>query len=129
MRKLIGVMALLVALVACKKAEPQLKLEDLPAGEATRGAALFEQGVRGATACSKCHRTDSVDQAGPGLQGIGGRAGQRVDGQNATEYLFESILRPARYLVTGFSNLMPSDYATKLSAQQVADLIAYLLTL
>ncbi len=52
-----------------------------------------------------------------------------MDDQSAEEYTFYSILRPSKYLVQGFSNVMPSNYEEKLSQQETADLITYMLTL
>jgi hypothetical protein len=48
---------------------------------------------------------------------------------SAEEYAQTSILQPAAYLVSGFSNTMYNQYGQHLSQQDIADLIAYLLTL
>jgi mono/diheme cytochrome c family protein len=128
-QKLFGLLALVLVLSACQQDAPKIAFSDLPGGSAERGAQIFQQGTNGSVPCSTCHRTDSVTLAGPGLGGIGQRAGTRVEGESAREYLYYSILRPARYLVTGFSNLMPPDFEDKFTAQDVADLIAYLSTL
>jgi len=129
MRQTIILLLILIALVACKKEDPKITVSDLPSGNIESGAKIFNDGKNDATACSSCHRTDDTDSTGPSLAGIGNRAGERVEDQSADEYLLESILRPARYLVTGFSTQMPSDYEDKLSAQDFADLIAYLKSL
>lgn len=123
--------ALLVAtlLAACAPEDLPYQLDKLPAGDAQRGAALFTQSVGGAAACSACHSANGSSSSGPPLEGYSQVAGTQVKGQSAEAYTFYSILRPARHLVRGYSNVMPSDYAKKLSAQEVADLIAYLLTL
>lgn len=123
------VFGVILILAGCQTEEPKSALDALPEGEVTRGEALFLKGVNEAAACATCHRTDEVNLVGPGLGGIGQRASERVGGQTAQEYLYNSILRPARYLVRGFSNVMPQDLEQKLSAQDIADLIAYLLTL
>jgi mono/diheme cytochrome c family protein len=129
MKRLILAAILGLMLAACQQAAPRIAFDDLPEGDAARGAMLFRQGVNGSTVCTTCHRTDDLTLVGPGLEGVSQRAGQRVPGESAREYLYNSILRPAKYLVTGFSNLMPPDFETKFSAQDVADLIAYLMTL
>ncbi len=102
---------------------------DLPAGDAAPGAALFDRPVNGAAACSACHAAGTERRAGPPLAGYGQIAGARVPDEDPAVYTFYSIIRPSRYVVRGYSNTMPSDYDKRLSQQQIADLIAYLLTL
>lgn len=117
------------SLWGCAPEDLPYSLSDLPAGDAERGAVLFSQSVGGAPACANCHSLDGGASAGPPLDGYGASAATRVKGQSAEAYTFDSILRPARHLVRGYSNIMPGEYGKKLSAQDVADLIAYLLTL
>jgi ubiquinol-cytochrome c reductase cytochrome b subunit len=46
------------------------------------------------------------------------------------QYLFESIVNPNGYVVSGFAaNIMPASYANQLTDQDMADIIAYLQTL
>ena len=126
----VGLAALVaVALGGCAPKDLPYALDDLPAGDAGRGAALFTQTIGGTPACSACHSADGSSSSGPPLDGYGQAAGTRVKGQSAEEYSFYSILRPARHLVRGYSNVMYSQYADKLSQQDVADLIAYMLGL
>ena len=66
---------------------------------------------------------------GPSLAGIAGRAANRVEGQSAADYLQLSILRPGDYVVEGFSELMPTNFGTTLSGEQLDALLAYLMTL
>lgn len=108
-----------------EEAEPTEEVEPTeeaasPAGDPAAGEELF------ATNCSACHAEE--DGAGPPLAGIGERAATRVDGMSAEEYLHESIVDPAAYVVEGFAPIMPKDYADKLSEEEITDLIAYLLT-
>ena len=63
------------------------------------------------------------------MTGISQRAGQRVPGLSAEEYIRQSILEPSAYLVSGYRNIMYPLYKDKLSQQDLADLIAYLETL
>jgi hypothetical protein len=77
-----------------------------------------------------CHAVGpEPSKAGPSLQDYSTLASQRVKQQTAEDYTFYSILRPSEHIVQGYSNVMPSDYAQKLSRQEIADLIAYLLSL
>lgn len=99
-------------------------------GDAARGKALFNKGVGDAPSCSSCHALAAGPFAiGPALGGISKQAGTRVAGMDAEAYLRQSILDPKAYTVSGFRPIMYADYATHLSAQDIADLIAYLSTL
>jgi len=108
----------------------------LPAGEAGRGKSLSEAGL----GCSGCHVLTAVGPkwlAEGGVAGIGTRAESRFQAagyagkaNSAEQYLFESIVLPNTSVVEGFQpNLMPQNYADRLSAQDMADLIAYMLSL
>jgi len=131
MRFKLSIAALLVALlVGCSSTPPKIAFTDLPAqGDAGRGAHVFTTGVSDAPACATCHRTDGVTLVGPGLGGLATRAEARVSGLSAREYVYQSIVSPAKYIVGGFTNLMYDKYGDKLSAQDIADVIAYLLQL
>jgi cytochrome c553 len=119
----------LLALTACAH-QSRYTFADIPAeGDPAHGAVLFNQGKDSAPACSTCHEITAQTTIGPGLAGIGERAGTRVSGQSAKEYIFNSITNPPLVLVTGFSNLMYDQYEAKLTPQDIADLTAYLLQL
>ena len=83
------------------------------------------------TGCLACHSLDEgVTIVGPSWYGLGDRAGSRVEGQSAEEYLYRSIVSPDDYVVEGFPpGIMPQIYGDTLNEQEIADLIAYLLTL
>lgn len=119
---------LLVALAACSPsaAEPT-EVTPLPPGDATHGAQLFVESVNNAPTCHTCHELDETSLVGPGMKGYGARAATRVEGLTAIQYTYESITKPASYVVPGFANGMYNGYASKLSQQDIADLIAYLL--
>ena len=130
MRALIRLLPLLlIVLAACSPDELDFAYDDLPPGDPARGAELYAESVSGGASCLSCHSLDGAKGAGPPLDGYAGVAGERVDGRSAEAYTFESLLRPSKHLVRGYSNIMPSDYAEKLSRQDIADLIAYMLTL
>jgi mono/diheme cytochrome c family protein len=101
-----------------------------PHRDPARGAALFKEGVGGQPACLTCHSLTDQRIVGPGLGGIAARAGQRVRGKTADQYLRESILDPSAYIVPDYpGGVMPSSAVQVLTPQQVDDLVAYLLTL
>jgi mono/diheme cytochrome c family protein len=103
-------------------------------GDATRGEALFKQTIIGsasAPGCITCHSLEAgVILVGPAQNNVGAEAGMRVPGQSAEVYLRESIVNPDAYLVEGFpAGLMYQFYERDLTAQQIDDLVAYMLTL
>jgi len=116
-------------LVACEPDPPEIAFTDLPPGDAGSGSKLFEQSINDAASCSSCHSLEAVNQAGPGLAGYGAIAGERVSGESAEEYSYWSIVAPSRHLLSGFSNVMPSNYDEVLTEQDIADLIAFMLEL
>jgi mono/diheme cytochrome c family protein len=121
--------------------------QKLPAGDAANGQQLAQT-----LACTACHISqggavtigpDWMPAPDNNNQGIGTRAEARFKAPdyhgkaaNADQYLFESIVAPDAYLVTGRptfapggTSLMPHDFSVKMSAQMTADVIAYLKTI
>lgn len=108
--------------------------EDLPEGDAANGPSLYQ--VNG---CAGCHGDpDNPGSAavGPHLGNIGNVAATQVPGMSAEQYIYESILNPNAYIVpecpTGpcaEPSVMRADYGLVLSAQDMADLVAYYMTL
>ena len=94
-------------------------------GDAVNGEALFA--VQG---CSGCHSTGANRVVGPGLSGVGTTAETRVAGLNADEYLTQSIKSPNAFVVPDFfADLMPTTFGQTLSEQEIADIVAYLISL
>ena len=112
-------------------------------GNAANGQKLAE-----AKGCFACHVTAPTGPAwraegDPNGEGIGTRAEKRLGAgytgkaDSAAQYLLEAIIQPNAYLVPGESyvvaatgkSLMPETYPATLEKQDVADLIAYLLSL
>jgi mono/diheme cytochrome c family protein len=88
-----------------------------------RGRQLFDT-----AGCTACHGEDAagVEDAGPSLLGIGAAAGERAPGVAAADYLRASVLAPAAWVVEGYTQ--PGECAAVVSDAQLADLVAYLLT-
>lgn len=103
-------------------------------GDAAKGETLYKQttvGPNNAPGCVTCHSLEAgVTIVGPSHAGIGTRASTQVEGKSAEEFLRESIVSPDAHIVEGFTaGVMYPNYAKDLSEQEVADLVAYLLTL
>ncbi len=80
--------------------------------------------------CAICHATtpDTVVR-GPSLDGIATRANDRVPGQDARAYIFNSIMRPADYIVPDYDNIMPTTLSKTLTGEELDAVVAYLLTM
>lgn len=109
--------------------------KELPEGDAAAGEALTVS-----LGCTACHITTPTGPAwlpSADQPGIGERAGVEFTlpeytgkATSAEQYLFESIVDPNIFVVSGFaSGLMPQNYGATLTDQNMADLIAYLLSL
>jgi coenzyme F420-reducing hydrogenase delta subunit/cytochrome c2 len=101
-------------------------------GDAEEGERIFYGGAANTRAgCAVCHSLEpEISVVGPSLAGVAERAGTRVPGLSAEDYLRQSILTPDTYVVEGYSTgLMPANYAEILDEQQVKDVLAFLATL
>lgn len=112
-------------------------------GDATFGKDTFEfvPNIETQQTCRTCHNPDEpVHGVGPYLYGIATVAGERVEGMDAVEYLHESIVNPNAHMappqvgpegqeVPWPEGLMPQSWGEQLEAQQIADLVAYLMSL
>ena len=78
-----------------------------------------------------CHSLEpGVRIVGPSQAGLATRAGTRRPGYSAELYIYESITRPNAYIVDTFQpDLMPKTFKETLKPQDLANLIAFLLTL
>jgi mono/diheme cytochrome c family protein len=107
----------------------------LPQGDAKAG----EQKANslGCVACHIASPTGPAWLASGDQPAIGVRAQERFQqpdyqgkAQSPEQYLFESIVSPNTYVVPGFApGVMPQNYGNTLTEQDMADLIAYLLSL
>jgi nitric oxide reductase subunit C len=106
--------------------------QSIQVGNPEAGEKLFHQvTIEAAPGCITCHSTEPNKViVGPSLAGIASRAGERIPGQTAEEYLTNCILNPNVYVVDGFPiSVMYQKYKEALTDEQVRDLTAYLSTL
>lgn len=113
------------------------------AGDAERGAELMVSKSKGN--CLACHEVTALKDApfhgevGPILDGVGGyRSAEELRGIVANAKMtFDGTVMPAFYKTTGFNRpgdgytgkAAPADLAPILTAQEIEDVVAFLLTL
>jgi mono/diheme cytochrome c family protein len=80
--------------------------------------------------CRGCHNDDpAVAMTGPSWNNVADHAANRVPGMSPANYLYTSIMDPGAYVVPNFpGGVMPPVYADSLSTEDLANLVAYLLT-
>ncbi len=139
----IGILSMALLIVAaCASDPPEPRTPPPPVPTATtpptppdpvNGEKVFR-----ANRCSACHSTGTniLEKSlspgryyeGPALAGVLERAATRVEGLSAEEYIEQSIRDPGAFVVSGFSNVMPTTFGS-LPDNDVQDLVAYLSTL
>lgn len=119
------------ALVGAGVAYPQFQRPEPPvvASEdaSERGKDLFWSSSVG---CFRCHAIEGTGGTrAPDLTHVASRAGQRVAGLSADQYLLEKVSAGAtyRFKVPEYAPIMPP-FEKMLAKEQVRDLVAYLLT-
>jgi len=115
------------------QSEEQAGVDPKEKGDPERGREIFQNGggiyAENGPMCMNCHSLDdSEGKYGPTLQGISGRAGERVPGLTAEEYVRQSILEPDAYIFGDYPEKMGRIHAALLSDDDVEDLVAFLLT-
>ncbi|MCU0486393.1 MAG: c-type cytochrome [Anaerolineales bacterium] len=128
MKKFSLVLLLMISflLLACEGTNSS-SASDIKAGEL-----LFKQSAIGSqVGCITCHSLEpDVTLIGPSLAGIGARAATLVAGQSAEVTLTEAIINPDADIAEGFvASIMPKGYEQALTAEQIAQLVAYMLSL
>lgn len=84
--------------------------------------------------CNVCHKIDedqtedNIGQPGPHQGNLYERAGDRVEGMSAEEYVYNSIINPNDHVVEGyFPNVMLQDYAEKMTEEEIRGLVSWML--
>jgi cytochrome c2 len=95
---------------------------------AVKGNAAAGKAVFAANGCSACHTftpAGATGKVGPDLDNLAEYA--KTAGQPLDDFIHESIVSPDAYIAPGFTKgIMPGTYGSTLSAQQLADLVAFL---
>jgi mono/diheme cytochrome c family protein len=108
---------------------------ELPEGDPVNGEVLAAS-----KACTGCHVNTNTGPAwlpDGTTPGIGARAETRFsqsdytgNATSAEQYLLESVIQPNVFVIEGYAEgIMPGTYSSTLTAQDAADLIAYMLSL
>jgi cytochrome c oxidase subunit 2 len=123
----------MVLLTACGDGQADTTTQTAAVGDPERGRQIWEDGGGVLSGnCSGCHSLDGSEQVdnrrAPTWQGISGSAGDRVPGLSGEQYLRESIVDPAAYIVEGYSDFMLKGYRFLLSEEDIDNLVVFLLT-
>ena len=109
---------------------PQSTPAETTPAPATSNTAQLAAGKKVFTSsgCAACHTLKDAGAsgtAGPDLDKVGADA--KTAGMALAAYVQESIVDPNAYVVPGFSKgVMPPDFKTTLTAQQISDVVAYI---
>ncbi len=77
--------------------------------------------------CTSCHSIEGISETaeiGPNLTGLADRAGDRVKGLSADQYIRQSVLDPQAFIVDGYGPLMPT---LPLNTDELDALVGFLL--
>lgn len=102
-------------------------LDPGPQPEAAATDAIEGQTVFLTKGCTGCHSLAGVSEGfvGPDLTGLAVRAGDRVEGLSAEEYVRQSVLDPQAYIVDGYGSQMP---VLPVDSEELDALVEFLLS-
>ena len=92
---------------------------DVAQGDPKSGDEIFTKTA--SPPCSSCHTfkaANSTATVGPNLDNA-------LQGKD-TQFIVESITNPSAEVAAGYQDIMPKDYETQLTQDQLADLVAFL---
>jgi Cytochrome c len=96
-------------------------------GDPINGQLLYN----GDLACASCHET-SGGVVAPHTEGTYTRIEDTrlndpaLAGYTPEQYIVESIVQPTHYVVPGYNPVMPTDFGSRLTLQDIADLMTFL---
>jgi len=109
-----------------------INFRDMHIADPKAGESIYYETASGVNAgCRICHSLEKNEKIiGPSFYGIADRAGERVPGLTAEEYLHQSIVNPNAFVVPGYpEGQMIQNFGTILTEEQINDLIAFLMTM
>ncbi|MFM8424380.1 MAG: hydrogenase iron-sulfur subunit [Chloroflexota bacterium] len=109
-----------------------INFRDMHIPDPKMGEQIYYEAASGVNAgCRICHSLTKDEKIiGPSFYGIADRAGERVPGLTAEEYLRQSIIEPNAFIAPGYpSGQMIQNFGDILTEEQIQDLIAFLMTL
>ncbi len=109
-----------------------INFRDMHIPDSKAGEQLYYEAASGVNAgCRICHSLEKNEKIiGPSFYGIADRAGERIPGLTAEEYLRQSIVEPNAFVVPGYpEGQMIQNFGTILTEEQINDLIAFLMTM
>ena len=109
-----------------------INFRDMHIPDPVAGEQLYYETASGVNAgCRICHSLEKDEVIiGPSFYGIANRAGDRVPGLTAEEYLHQSIVEPNAFIVPGFpEGQMIQNFGKILTEEEINDLIAFLMTM
>jgi cytochrome c oxidase subunit II len=110
------------ATVAVYASDPGPQSETATAGSIEGRTVFLTKG------CTGCHSREGDSETGfigPELTGLADRAGDRVEGLSAEEYVRQSVLDPQAYIVNGYGSQMP---VLPVDSEELDALVDYLLS-
>ena len=104
-----AIVVLLVGATVAVYAVDQETPREAAASEGSAPGSVEGQTVFLTKGCTGCHSRAGVSEGfvGPDLTDLADRAGDRVDGLTADEYVRQSVLEPQAYIVSGYGGQMP----------------------
>jgi mono/diheme cytochrome c family protein len=98
-------------------------------GNSERGQQLYNSTIPatngGRLGCSGCHNGVAAPATEVSWQAAQGERLAATGDPDAVTYIVHSILLPNDYTVPGFAGNMPLDFGNRLTAQDLADIVAY----
>jgi hypothetical protein len=76
-------------------------------------------------ACTACHQENGL--VAPSWETLTQNAATRHPPLSAGAYIYESIAFPSAFVVEGYNDVMPKDFGARMTEQELADVLAYLL--
>jgi len=79
--------------------------------------------------CIGCHAVDPAEvKTGPTWHNVGDASITRVATESPALYLYQSIVDPNAFVTPGYQgNIMPQNFRDTMTAQEIGDMVAYLL--